>query len=484
MVDFKELWGVFDWAVLALYFIGVMSVGFVMHRKASKNFKSFFVASRRLTIPVLIGVAGAAWYDSWTIVGLGELGSTLGISIILFYVVPGAVLRLPLALWIGPITREKLPDWVITLPDMIKFFYNKTSGVLSSIVPMASILYCCALLFAAGDVLHMVSGMPIWLAMVIGGFAIILYTTMAGMWALAVTDLIQFAVMTVSAGAVLFGIISYYGSGGVLCDAVMASDPLKLSIVGHQTFGTAIGYILSAAAMYVNAQSYQRFGAAKGGGEVKVAYTLMLMIGTIFSAVMVIVGMTSSVLFPDAATASEGFWGTVFTVLPPGARGLFVAALIAAVMSTVSADMLFTGGILVKNIYQDIFKPDLSDEGVLKGSRIMIAILGLFIIVGTYLWRNGIGNAWTIIGGFQVAVFLIPILGGFFYKKKTPMGGTIGIIAGIIFYAVWQFILGVPNGFPSSVATWIFGGIIYFIACKATYGSYEKSQIEKAKGGK
>ncbi len=123
---------------------------------------------------------------------------------------------------------------------------------------------------------------------------------------------------------------------------------------------------------------------------------------------MVIVGMTSSVLFPDAATASEGFWGTVFTVLPPGARGLFVAALIAAVMSTVSADMLFTGGILVKNIYQDIFKPDLSDEGVLKGSRIMIVILGLFIIVGTYLWRNGIGNAWTIIGGFQVAVFLIP----------------------------------------------------------------------------
>ena len=60
MVDFKELWGVFDWAVLALYFIGVMSVGFVMHRKASKNFKSFFVASRRLTIPVLIGVARPA----------------------------------------------------------------------------------------------------------------------------------------------------------------------------------------------------------------------------------------------------------------------------------------------------------------------------------------------------------------------------------------------------------------------------------------
>ena len=39
MIDFKELWGAADWIVLAAYFVGVMSVGFVMHRKASKNFK-------------------------------------------------------------------------------------------------------------------------------------------------------------------------------------------------------------------------------------------------------------------------------------------------------------------------------------------------------------------------------------------------------------------------------------------------------------
>ena len=190
MIDFKELWGAPDWIVLVAYFIGVMSVGFIMHRKASKNFKSFFVASRRLTIPVLIGVAAAGWYDSWTIVGLGELGSTVGISIVLFYVIPSGILRLPLALWIGPMTRDKIPDYVVTLPDLIRYFYNKTAGVLASIVPMASILYCCALLFAVGEVLNLVSGAPIWLTMIISGFAIILYTAMAGMWGLAVTCLL------------------------------------------------------------------------------------------------------------------------------------------------------------------------------------------------------------------------------------------------------------------------------------------------------
>jgi len=481
MIDFKELWGIADWVILGLYFVGIMSVGFFMHRKASKNFKSFFVAGRRLTIPVLIGVAAAVWHDSWSIVGIGELGATVGLSIILFYIVPCAVLRLPLALWIGPITREKLPDWVITLPDMIRFFYNKTSGVLSSVVPMASILYCCALLFAAEEVLHLVSGVPIWLTMIIAGFAVILYTSMAGMWALAVTDLIQFAILTVSAGAVILGIFVEFGSGEALWEAVRASDPAKLSLTGNLTAGSAFGYVLSAAAMYVNAQSYQRFGAAKGGGEIKVSYFIMLILGTMFSVVMLLTGVASSVLHADAATASEGFWATAFEVLPPGARGLFVAALIAAVMSTVSADLLFTGGILVKNIAKEIFKPDMSDQTVLKGSKIIIVVLGIFIIAGTYLWRNGIGNAWSIIGGFQVAVFFVPILGGFFFKKKTPVGGTIAIVFGICFYALWQFVLGSPYGIPSSVATWIAGGIVYIIACLVTYKSYANSEAMKLK---
>ena len=149
-------------------------------------------------------------------------------------------------------------------------------------------------------------------------------------------------------------------------------------------------------------------------------------------------------------------------------------------MSTVSADMLITGGILVKDIYKDLFRPNLTDQQVLKGTRVMIVVCGLFIIVGTYLWRNGIGNAWTVIGGFQVAVFLIPILGGFFFKRKSPVGGLIGIICGIVFYGIWQFVLGIPFGIPSSVATWVVGGVIYFIACFATAGKNNSDRIQSA----
>ena len=64
MVNFAELWSAADWIIIVLYFAAIITVGLVMRRRASKNMKSFFVASRRLTIPVLIGVGAASWYDS------------------------------------------------------------------------------------------------------------------------------------------------------------------------------------------------------------------------------------------------------------------------------------------------------------------------------------------------------------------------------------------------------------------------------------
>ena len=293
----------------------------------------------------------------------------------------------------------------------------------------------------------------------------VVYTFLAGMWGLAVTDLIQFMIMTVSAGALLIGIFVNFGSASAMFEASRAIDPELTQLFGNMTGPEAFGWIISALAIYTNAQSYQRFGAAKGGGEIKIAYTLMLAIGAVFSAAMVLAGIASITMYPDAATPAEGFWAMVFSVLPTGVRGLFVAALIAAVMSTVSAEFLITSGILVKDFIKDLIKPDLSDQGVIKGSRVVICCLGVFVILGTYFWQNGIANAWNIIGGFQVAVFLIPLLGGFFYKKSSPAGGLVTVFFNICWYILWQFILQMPAGIPSSVATWIAGLIVYFIAC-------------------
>jgi len=142
---------------------------------------------------------------------------------------------------------------------------------------------------------------------------------------------------------------------------------------------------------------------------------------------------------------------------------------------SVSADFLICSTAMVKDLYASFFNPKVTDAGLMKGSRIAIVFSGIFCVIGTYFWQDGIGKAWYYLGGFQVAVFLIPIIGGLFYKKKTATGGFIAILCTMIAYVVWEFILKAPYGIPSNVAAWAVSLVTYFIACNATYS---KSQLQ------
>ena len=189
MIDFSSMWSGLDWGVIILYFVFIIAVGLTMRRRASKNMKNYFVAARRLTIPVLIGVGSASWIDSWSIVGLAECGTTMGICILFIYVIPNTILRLPLALWIGPLVRDKMPDWVITMPDLMQYMYSKNTKLVMALGMLCTLLYESALLTAGGQVISYVTGINMWVAFVILGIIIVIYTSLSGMFGLAVTKL-------------------------------------------------------------------------------------------------------------------------------------------------------------------------------------------------------------------------------------------------------------------------------------------------------
>lgn len=480
MVDFTQLWTGLDWAVVVIYFVGVIGVGMIMHKKASKSFKSFFVAGRRLTIPVIIGVAAAGWYDSWTFVGLAECGATMGICILLINVIPAAVLRLPLALWIGPFTRDKIPDYVVTMPDLIEYLFDKKTKFLSAITPIAEVLFAAALLFVIGDVLHLVSGVNIIITMIIAGAGVILYTTMAGLWALAVTDLIQFAIMTVAAGALGVGIFTQFGGVETIWMTIGETHPERLTLTGGLPISEMISWGMGGIAMYTSAQSYQRFGAAQGGADIRAAYTIMMVIGVIMCSMMVLTGMAVSIAYPELYedNFTMAYWGTIFSILPPGMRGLLVAAIFAAVMSTISADLLVAAGVFVNDIVKEFINKEMTDTGAIKGTRIGIITFGIFVIIGTIFWADGIAKAWYYIGGFMVAVFFVPILGGLFYKKKTRKAGFITVSASLILYFVWEFGLGVPFGIQTNPLVWAFSAVVFFIVCNVTYRAEKRIEFD------
>lgn len=474
MVDFTGLWSILDWGVILLYFVAVIAVALGMRKRASKNMKSFYVASRRFTIPVLIGVGAAGWYDSWTIVGLAECGTTMGICIIFMYVIPNVILKIPLALWVGPFVRERIPDWVVTMPDLMNYLYSRKTKLAMALGMMPIFLYEAALLTAGGQVLAYITGINMWVAFIVMGVIIIFYTSMSGLWGLAVTDMIQFVVMSVGAGMLCLGIYQQFGGFGSLFAQASAINPNLTTFSGGYGPPEFFAWMIGALAMYANAQSYQRFGSSKSAGDLKVGYTLVMLFGALFSSVMVLGGMAALVNYPEiaASSPSQAFWATVMTVLPIGLRGFFVAALLSAVMSTVSADYLIAGTLVSHDIIKEFIRPNMTAAQEVKLTKKSIWVIGLLIIVCTYFWQDGIARAYYYIGGFQVAAFIIPLMLGLFYKKRTPSAGFVSLVSAVIFYALWQFIFRTPFGIPTNVACIMFSASIYLITANMTYGGY------------
>ena len=478
MIDFSKMWSGMDWGVIILYFIFIIAVALTMRRRASKNMKSFFVASRRLTIPVLIGVGAASWIDSWSIVGLAECGTTMGICILFIYVIPNTILRLPLALWVGPLVRDKMPDWVITMPDLMEYLYSRNTKLVMAVGMLCTVLYEAALLTAGGQVIAYVTGINMWFAFAILGVIVVLYTSLSGMFGLAVTDMLQFVIMSVAAGVLCVGMYLHFDGFGAIFQQASEINPNLTSPSGGLSTMEIISWAIGAVAMYANSQSYQRFGSSKSGGDIKVAYSCIMLFSVVFSTIMVLAGMAALVQYPDVAaeSPSQAFWAIVFETLPIGLRGLFVAALLSAVMSTVSADYLIAGAVVVHDIYRGFINKNLTDKGEVVATKVVIACIGIIIIFATYFWQDGISKAYYYIGGFQVAAFFVPLILGLFYKKKTAAAGFWSLLLSIAMYAVWQFVLQCPAGIPTNLACIIFSIVTYIVISKLTYK--ENQQLE------
>ena len=482
MVDIQSLWSGLDSALIFIYFVGIVAVGIFMRKKASTSMKSFFVAGRRLTIPILIGVGAASWEDSWSIVGAAECGTTMGICILFFYLIPTTLIKLPLAMWIGPRVREKFPDWVVTLPDLMVYLYDNKTKVVVALAMMPQIFYDSALLTAGGQVLSYVTGINMWLCFIGLGLICIIYTSLSGMWGLAFTDMIQFVIMTVSAGILTLGLYTYFGGFGSIFRQAEAINPDLVTVFGGNGPVAVAGWLVSAAALYANAQSYQRFGSAREAADIKVAYTFIVLFGQFFMTISVFAGLAALVRFPELAaeSPSQAFWAIVFTTLPVGLRGLYVASLLAAVMSTVSADYLVCGAVVSHDIVKGFIKKNMTDKGDILGSKISIWVLGIIVIFCTYFWEDGIQKAWYYVGGFQTAAFIVPMLFGLYYKKRTAIGGFVSLTSTIVMYLIWEFILGCPMDIPSSLICFVFNTVVYLAVCNLTYNKQEEN-LKQAK---
>jgi Na+/proline symporter len=308
-------------------------------------------------------------------------------------------------------------------------------------------------------------GISITTAVIITACITVGYTALGGLYSVVWTDVVQFVIMIaiiLVIGPII--VFSNVGSFEALNAPFIAQGMDLLSI----TEGVPIPYIIASLVLLCisvpgDPTVPQRALAGKTTKIAKKSFLIAAALTIIFGIGLVIIGAGAVTMMPNIAeeygTTEAAFPIIIMKFFPSGIAGLGIAALLAAIMSTISAMLLVGTTHLVYDAGRAI-NPNLSDKTLQKALPIAILIVGVVITIAA-LQITSLAGALYFIFSLCGAAFLFPMLFTLFWKRASKWGITTGIVSGGVLVIVMYMAGNMgPGGDPVYL-----GMIVSFICC-------------------
>ncbi|HXH29018.1 MAG TPA: sodium:solute symporter family protein [Candidatus Polarisedimenticolia bacterium] len=439
----------FDFLVVAVYLAFMLLIGWVISRKMP-NFNEFFIAGRTMTTPILICTLVSTYYGVDVLFGTSELAYNEGVVAWFGYSRPTYLFFIIAAFLL---TRKLREHNYRSLPDILQFYYGKKAGVFGA---MASFVYSLPSLglFGLGMVFKVVFPGPSHLiathlhmepqkfgAILFGGVALV-YTLWGGLWAVAVTDTVQFVLMCVTLSIAIPLVMGHVGGFDYIAHNLPASF---FHAGGDVPIWLIIIYGATGLTILVDPAFYQRIFAARNFKMVRnalligilmwSAYDWLVTAGGILAAGAVHAGLLPADTHPNAALLR-----VVIFALPAGLTGLFLAGVLSAAMSTIDSYCLVAGGNVVYDIYRPVFNPRASDEQLIRLTKWGVLLSWVLGYVLAFYFERLLA-LWVFMSTLLTSTVIVPIMVGLYYKgRKTKMAGLLscafGFVAAISYYVL------------------------------------------------
>ena len=460
-------------------YIGLMMAIGVYYYRRTKNMSDYFLGNRKLGAWVTSLSAEASDMSGWMLMGVPGFAYLAGLNA--GWIAIGIAIG-TWANWYFVAARlrqyTELAGNSLTLPEFLQNRFKDTSNLLR-IVPaifilIFFILYTSSGFVAAGKLFETVFGMPFQYAIFLGAGSVVFYTLIGGFLAVSRTDFIQgvmmfFAILIVPTCAAM--------SLGGFGDTISAISAYKESMFQPLTKpdGSSMGMIelISLLAWglgyFGQPHIFVRFMAIKSTKDIPQATHIAMTWVILSLAAAVAIGMVGTVYLttPLEGTNAE----TVFLLMtnqlfPPIVAGLLLSAVLAAIMSTASSQLLVAASAFAQDFYKTLIRKDANQTELVWISRASVLIIAS---IAVYLGFNPdsfildmVAYAWAGFG----AAFGPVVLMSLFWKRTTRAGVIAGIIVGGVTVLVWkQFEL---FGLYEIVPGFIFALIAIYIVSKCT----------------
>lgn len=456
----------------AIYIGLMMAIGIYYYRR-THNMSDYFLGNRKLGAWVTSLSAEASDMSGWMLMGLPGFAYLAGLNA--GWIALGLILG-TWANWRFVAARlrkyTELAKNSLTLPEFLENRYEDKSGLLR-IVPAIFILiffiiYASSGFVSAGRLFESVFGIPYTYAIFIGAGSVVFYTLTGGFLAVSRTDFIQgimmfFAILVVPVCAAIS-----LGGFGTTAEAIFQLQPNMFepftNVDGSTlSFIELVSFLAWGLGYFGQPHILVRFMAIRNTHEIRHATRIAMTWVVISLSAAVAVGMVGSVFLtePLTGTATE----TVFLIMtnelfPPILGGFVLSAVLAAIMSTVSSQLLVAASAFAQDFYRTLLRKDARQTELVWVSRAsVLAIAVLSIVLGlnpNNFILEMVAYAWAGFG----AAFGPAILMSLFWRRATRNGILAGIIVGGITVLVWKqlALFGlyeiVPGFLLSLIAIW------------------------------
>ncbi|MFT0803721.1 sodium/proline symporter PutP [Bacillus swezeyi] len=430
---------------LGIYFAAMLFIGWYSYRKTS-NLNDYMLGGRGLGPAVTALSAGASDMSGWMLMGLPgamyvtglssawlAVGLTIGAYV--NYLVVAPRLR----------TYTEVANDAITIPDFFENRFNDTTRILrlaSAIVIMVFFtLYTSAGMVSGGRLFETAFGLDYKIGLLVTTAVVIAYTLFGGFLAVSLTDFVQGLIMFIA--LVLVPIVAFTQLGGIspTINVIEEIDPSLLDFFKGTTVISIISFLAWGLGYFGQPHIIVRFMAISSVKELKPARRIAMgwMIISVIGALLVgLIGV--AYVHETGATLKDP--ETIFIVFSkvlfhPLITGFLLSALLAAIMSTVSSQLLVTSSAMTEDFYKTFFRRKATDKELVfvgRMSVLLVAVIALFLsLTPNNTILDLVGYAWA---GFGSA-FGPAILLSLYWKRMNQWGALAGMITGAATVLIW-----------------------------------------------
>jgi solute:Na+ symporter, SSS family len=429
-----------DYIVLVLVMGSSLSFGLFMayKKKSGQNSSNFFLGGRSMKWPIVGASMFATNIGAEHLVGLSGDSYRYGLSAGSVELTCGITLGFACAILYPYYIKNK----IFTIPEFLELRYNRRARTLfSGLMLVISIMTKLAFtLFAGALVMNSILGWNVMSTVIIVGLAVACFTMLGGFTAVAYTDVIQVVIMLGGTFIMLFiGLDKVGGWHGL-----MTKVPEMMSIAKPYDDPVYPFWGILATAFYsgifywgIDQVNVQRGLAAKDINHARwgAMFATFLKLTPIF--IFALPGVIAYALFPNELqgdATKQTFVLLLNKLLPTGLRGLLLASLMAALVSSTIAVLNSVSTLVVRDFLLE-FRPNVPEKKQVFFGRIVIlvvAILGMGAAYLVYKNEEGLYKYLQTLSAYLVIPVFPAIFFGIVSKKVTLKGAGISVIVGII----------------------------------------------------